>query len=627
MKNSWAQPSLSRDFALLTGAILFVLFLLSIWVTYVTYTRHSETIVYDLEKEAVRIEYRLDAEIERAGFLLSSIGRQITLENSKDLVRIAQLLKAFDNKTGIYPILTWIGPEKYVLVSSNRGVLEKPLDISDRDYAVGPNDEPWKIHIGQPIQGRLSNRWVIPISIGISDNTGRFLGSIMLSMDINTLSDQISQLVRREGISFAIVSKNLVPLTEVSPDKDFIANNFPANALAGIDFEHTAGRLLSQGNLFLGTGNYTYFHVSQGYPYVVLLGYDAKFSDEQIRRVLWSRLIEIMSVAMFLSALLWIVRVRVIRPVLDMTDALARVANGQIGVSVPQASSVEINRLGNEIVRIGHYIVENKRIESELRHKTSVLKNSKEQAEMNIRSKSEYLVYLCQELRQPLSNIVAASQALKDQLYGPLENRKYRQYASDIHDDGNRVLMNVQSLQIIGKLQSHYITINEKPLDVGTSLQKSLGFVAEVLQSGQIKAKLAPLPALPKFIADDFRFQQALANLFLQAIRHAPAGSVLTASAALSEANREKALLIVSFTSFAQSRLSPEDIILLSQRFAASTMQPQIMPNAPADIELELTRALADALGGVFELRASEEGVDAVMIFPASRLDYSAEDA
>ena len=44
MKNYWTQPSLSRDFALLSAAVFLVLFLVSMWVTFVTYTHHSERI-------------------------------------------------------------------------------------------------------------------------------------------------------------------------------------------------------------------------------------------------------------------------------------------------------------------------------------------------------------------------------------------------------------------------------------------------------------------------------------------------------------------------------------------------------------------------------------------------------
>lgn len=626
MKISWAQPSLSRDFALLSGAILFILLLLTIWVTYTTYTRHTETIIYDLEKEAVRIEYSLNEEIERTGYLLSSLGRQITLENTKDLVRIAQLLKAFDNKTGIYPILTWIGPEKYVLVSSNRGVLDKPLDISDRDYVRDNAAEPWKPHIGQAIQGRLSDRWVVPVSLGISDNTGRFLGSIMLSLDINTMSHQITQLVRREGISFAIISKSMVPLTEVSPDKDFIKKTFPPEKLSEADFARAPNGLVSQGSLFWGTGSYAYYHVSQDYPYVVLLGYDAKFSDEQVRRVLWSRLIEIAGIALFLFALLWIVRVRVVRPVLDMTDTLARVANGHIGVSVPDAGAVEINNLGREIERIGHYIVENKRIESELRHKTAVLRQSMQQYDIRMRGKTEYLAYLCQQLLAPLTQIMAAAQALKDQLYGPLENRKYRQYASDIHDSGNRMLADLQALQTIGKLESNYIAMVEKPLRLIDAMHQAERFLAERLQASSLRVKISAPDNLPRLVADRFRLQQIFTNLLLHMCKLVPAGSELHFSARTSSDNREKAFLILRLSTTAPADLSPDDLAMLAQRLGAGLAPGNVAAGEPIDIELEFARALADLHGGVFEVRTDAGFAEITLLLPGVRLDYAKHD-
>lgn len=626
MKNSWAQPSLSRDFALLSAAILFVLLLISIWVAVTTYARHTETIIYDLEKEAVRIEYRLDAEIERAGYLLNAIGHQIVLHKETNLLPTAQLLKSFDNSGNIYSIFSWTSAQKEVLVSSNSGILDKPVDVSDREYVKKALAEPWRMQIAGPIQGRLSDRWVIPVALGISDNTGKTLGLVMVSLDINTLSEQISQLVRREGISFAIVSKNLIPLTQVSSDKDFLINNFSSQKLIDIDFNKASSGLLSRGNLFWGTGNYSYYRVSADYPYVILLGYDAQFSDEQVRRILWSRLLEIIAIAGFLLLLMWIVRVRVIRPVLDMTEMLGKVAVGEVNARVPNAGAEEINGLGREIERVGQYIAESKRVEDELRHKMAVIKQSKEQTEIKTRGKSEYLAYLCQELRQPLSAIISGAQALKDQLYGPLENRKYRQYAAEIFDNGNQMMSDVQSLLSIGKLESNYICIAEKPLDIGMALQKALHFMSDKIQEKAIIIRLDQLADLPRLVGDDFRFQQILTNLLLHIVKVAPQGAVLTISAMLSSDNKEKAALVIRMGTSARPLITDEEITRLAGRTVSASAYSLRSHEEPAHIELEYARVVADLHGGAFEIRQSENVIEVVIVFNGARLDYSQQD-
>ena len=81
------------------------------------------------------------------------------------------------------------------------------------------------MQIGRPIEGRVSGRWVIPVAMGLTDYTGKFIGTILISIDINELTEQISTLVKRDGISFAIISKTLIPLTQVSDDNNFLTNN------------------------------------------------------------------------------------------------------------------------------------------------------------------------------------------------------------------------------------------------------------------------------------------------------------------------------------------------------------------------------------------------------------------
>ncbi len=77
MRGYWAQPSLSRDFALLAAAIVVVLFTISAWVSYTTYTRHTEEIASELEKEAARVERTLGAEMESANYMLTALVKQI----------------------------------------------------------------------------------------------------------------------------------------------------------------------------------------------------------------------------------------------------------------------------------------------------------------------------------------------------------------------------------------------------------------------------------------------------------------------------------------------------------------------------------------------------------------------
>src|SRR5277367_221662 len=121
MKAKWSKPSLLRDFAVLAALIVFVLSLVSLWVTYETYQDHSERIVKQLETEATRIDRAMILEIEHASYLLEALGRQVAHMDPSDLNSIALLLRSFDTTATLHHVFSWIDDKQNNVVSSNKG--------------------------------------------------------------------------------------------------------------------------------------------------------------------------------------------------------------------------------------------------------------------------------------------------------------------------------------------------------------------------------------------------------------------------------------------------------------------------------------------------------------------------
>lgn len=370
MKSTWARPSLSRDFTILTVLIVAALIVLSVWVSWSTYTHQSERILENLKKEATRIDKTLEREIAHTNYLLNALAHQISRSNHQDLKTIAQLLKTFDARDQVYAIWAWTNVDKHIVVSSNRGILEEPLDLSDRDYVQKAQADPWRLQIGVPIQGRVSERWVIPIGLGVTDDTGRFIGTLSASVDIDTLTQEIAHLVRREGVSFGIVSKDMVKLTEASDMSQFIDTYFPAKRLSHIDISKEPSGIFSQAKLFPNFhGIYAYYQLSERYPYILLIGYNVQHSQRELERLLLPRLLQIGTLAGFLLLFLWVVRSRIIRPVVELSGITGKLIQGQPYHHETRIGPVEIDQLAMQISRVSDYVDERKRLEEELREK------------------------------------------------------------------------------------------------------------------------------------------------------------------------------------------------------------------------------------------------------------------
>jgi two-component system sensor histidine kinase ChiS len=377
MKTSIAQPSLSRDFALLSGVILFILVLLSLWVAWSSYEDESKRILHELNLEADRIDRTLEREITSTSYLLNAIGHQLMITDPADHRKIAKILQNYHANSRVFAVWSWADANQNIVVSSNKGVLEKPINISDRDYVHKAALDPWQFQIGSPIEGRVSNRWVIPVSIGVTDDTGKYLGSLTASLDIQSITDEISHLIKRDGVSFAIVSKSLAKLTEVSDKPNFVDTYFSKEMLDRISINSgkESSGIVSKAKLLSASGIYAYYQVSEHYPYILLVGYDAQYSRLALTEHLMPRLLQIISIATFLLLFLWITRIRVIKPVGTLTEAIAGLTRGETYEHQRRNAPVEIDALGVQISRVSQYIEERKRVESELRDKLQAALN------------------------------------------------------------------------------------------------------------------------------------------------------------------------------------------------------------------------------------------------------------
>src|SRR3546814_14638031 len=87
------------------------------------------------------------------------------------------------------------------------------------------------------------------------------------------------------------------------------------------------------------------------------------------------------------------------------------------------------------------------------------LRIAKEEAELANRAKSDFLANVSHELRTPLNAIIGFSEIIKDQLFGPMSNPRYREYASDIHDSGTHLMSLLNEPLQLSKIQATKIEV------------------------------------------------------------------------------------------------------------------------------------------------------------------------
>lgn len=618
MNVTWSKPSLLRDFAVLSALIIFVLSLVTVWVTYETYQDHSERIVKQLENEATRIDRAMILEIEHSSYLLGSLGREITLMDKNDLTSIALLLRSFDTTATLHHVFSWIDDKQRNVVSSNKGVHASPIDVSDRDFIKRSVAEPWKIQIGSPIQGRVSAKWVLPIALGLTDTTGKYIGTILISMDINTITRDLRSAVKNSGISFTVYSNTtpMLPLTETLDNHTHAPIDAYSSELTNVDLMKQPAGILSTGSLYDEHRMYVYYELSANYPYIILLGYDSKASLTSIRDLLIPRLIQILLMGIFMLGLLWVVRLRIIKPVSELSEVAAGLLRGEPYQAAFDGNASEINKLAGQIRKLGDYLEETRRIEEEKENKNLMLRKSKDAALLSNKIKIEFLTAMSHELRTPLNTIVGFSEIMKSQLYGPLENTQYWQYAQDIHEASRHLQALVDDVLALSNAESGMQELQEKPVDMRFVLNKCLRSVTERLQVQKLHVELKMPEVLPRLMMDEQRLKQIIINLLLNSANHSTENSLIMVEAYTHKNKKDEENFCISFTEGTKPTSAGDKATSLQQA-------TKILKRELSNLGIPLTKALVAMHQATLDIeRIPGKPLCVIVRFPQERIVY-----
>jgi PAS domain S-box-containing protein len=219
------------------------------------------------------------------------------------------------------------------------------------------------------------------------------------------------------------------------------------------------------------------------------------------------------------------------------------------------------------------------------------LQAAQERAEAANRAKSAFLANMSHELRTPLNAILGFADLLRGEVFGPLGNAHYREYAASIGEAGALLLSMVGNILDVAKLESGRFELQPAHVDVGA-------LIAECASLHQTTAERAGIaltwPRDSVFVcADAEALKKIILNLLSNALKFTPAGGGVCV--ALEETERE-ILLHVRDTGCG---MSDEQIARVSQPFAELCSQAALARGtAGVGLGLPITRALAEAHGG-----------------------------
>jgi len=155
------------------------------------------------------------------------------------------------------------------------------------------------------------------------------------------------------------------------------------------------------------------------------------------------------------------------------------------------------------------------------------LRTTCHEAEAANRAKTEFLANMSHELRTPLNAIIGFSEVIKSEMLGSLGVERYRYYAQDIFDSGHHLLVVINDILDISKVEAGEFDLNDEEIDLAEIIEQSLRLVRERAKAQRLDLIVDTDPELPYVLVDQRLIKQSLINLLTNAVKFTPGpGSV-----------------------------------------------------------------------------------------------------
>jgi signal transduction histidine kinase len=149
---------------------------------------------------------------------------------------------------------------------------------------------------------------------------------------------------------------------------------------------------------------------------------------------------------------------------------------------------------------------------------------ARDQAEVANRAKSEFLANMSHELRTPLNAILGFSEVMITEMYGPMGDRHYWQYAGDIHESGQHLLSLINDILDLSKIEAGRFTLAEEDVNPVEVAKAVLRLVAGRAENAGLEIEFRVDGDIAQYRLDPRAMKQVLLNLVSNSIKFTPAG-------------------------------------------------------------------------------------------------------
>ncbi len=241
------------------------------------------------------------------------------------------------------------------------------------------------------------------------------------------------------------------------------------------------------------------------------------------------------------------------------------------------------------------------------------LEEARKEAERANALKSDFLAKVSHEIRTPLNAILGFAEVMLDERFGPIRNRRYKDYLGDIRASGALVMSLVNDLLDLSKIEAGKMDFTFSSIDANRIVAECVSIMQPQASAEQVVMRLSLAPALPNILADERALRQIVLNLLSNAVKFNRPGGRVMVSTALADGG--SAVIRIRDTG---AGMSEDDI---GASFEPFRRLATAKPSSGTGLGLPLTKALAEANHAALTIKSKlDEGTLAEVVFPPARV-------
>jgi PAS domain S-box-containing protein len=155
---------------------------------------------------------------------------------------------------------------------------------------------------------------------------------------------------------------------------------------------------------------------------------------------------------------------------------------------------------------------------TEKRQSEEAMQRALRETQEAARQKGAFLAAMSHELKTPLNAVIGFSDLMRQELFGPIENERYRSYIDDVNQNGIRLLAMINSILDFSRIEGGLLDLDERVISVADIVDAAR---EEMTANGRAVAAIHPqVPQdLPALRADPKRLHQVLMHVLSNAAK------------------------------------------------------------------------------------------------------------